>query len=478
MEKKRELVAKYINLIRNEIRRGKTLEEITQLLEREFSLKISLSYLSLLLKRDGGSRHANRSKRALTKESPKGTDDALVAIYRNSRKIGTLARVDDRFLFAYEPDTPLAERFVTEGVHDTIPPQIENLLPEGINRERLAYKHGLDPKESFELLKHLDDAHGGYSTQPVEKKTLHPFDHSARSYEETILPMESIEVEPDVQRAIEDLFLTGTSLLVNRLSNLSGQQPKTVVSFHDNHLYLPQESEYSNAILKVCNREYRDINIVENMLLSLARFELNIPTEKTLVLIDSQAKSQKPDFLKEKRDHFITSRYDRLGGEPRMASELLSILGKSSTRKYEVSIETIFDTIRRKANARSLRRLAEYYYFSFLAGNGDAHAKNIAFFKQPDGSLEIAPLYDVVNTAIYRIEGTLGISLNNRTEIDHDDLFEFLSSFADADRLHRMRRRFFEHIYDYLEISRPIMDSKIYDLLEHFYRKREKSCKK
>jgi hypothetical protein len=82
----------------------------------------------------------------------------------------------------------------------------------------------------------------------------------------------------------------------------------------------------------------------------------------------------------------------------------------------------------------------------------------------------------MVNTAIYRIEGTLGISLNNRMEFGHKDLFEYLTTFTDAGRLHRMRRRFFEHIYNYLEISRPIMDSEVHSRLVHFYRNREKNC--
>ncbi|WP_457595475.1 type II toxin-antitoxin system HipA family toxin [Hydrogenimonas sp.] len=479
MATKKELIVKYIDYIETEHRKGKTLMEISETLADEFSIDVSTSYISQLLKRAKRSKK-RRVEKGYVPQTGKGKSDnpLLVELFRNNRKIGTLAKVgEDHYMFAYESGIPDHERFVADGLHHSIPPQIENLLPEGVNRERLAHKHGLDPKESFELLKYLDDAHGGYSSQPVTKRALRPFDHTARRYEETIVDIDTIEVDPDTRQAIEDIYLTGGSRIVNRLSHLSGQQPKTVVSLYRNRLYLPSESEYSNAILKVCNREYRNINIIENMLLSLARFKLGIATERTVVLIDAEKRSDKPDFLKDRKDHFLTSRYDRDTNGPKMAYELLSLIGKPSTLKYEVSLEEIFSTVQRRVDSRSLEELARYYYFSYLAGNGDAHAKNIAFFKREDDSFEIAPLYDVVNTVIYRIEGSLGVPLHNRGEIGHDELFSFLSRYADSDRLHRIRRRFFEHIYDYLDISREIMDIEIYQKLEEFYRQKERECK-
>ena len=394
----------------------------------------------------------------------------IIAIYRNNKKIGTLARTEDVYIFAYEDGISKKERFIRPGTHYSFPAELENLLPEGINRELLAKKHNINPKDSFELLKHIDDAYGGYTTQPIMKKNYKKFDLYPKTYEDTIIFSENITIDPDVLAAIRDLYFMGNSDIVNKLSNLSGQQPKFVATFSENRLYLPNKTEYSNAIIKICNKQYANINIIENMLLSLARFELHIKTAKTFVLVEKDSVNA-PSFAKEEYDHFITERFDRNTRGPKQTYELLALLGKTSDQKYSVSLEEIFAKVQEIADEKSVKELAKYFYFSYIAGNGDAHAKNISFFKKDD-TFEIAPLYDVVNTSIYGIEGNLGVTLNKKELIEHSELCTFLTRYIDKKELLKIRKIFFEKIYTYIEKT-AILPEYMKDKLKTYYQDME-----
>jgi len=474
--KKREIIEKYIDFIIAEQKSGKTLEDIVSYFKREFSIDISSKYISNILKIYKKNKKITLiqdvyAKMDITDKNESRKSKNIIDIYRNNKKIGTLARTEGIYIFAYEDGVSEEERFIKPGAHYSFPAELENLLPEGINRELLAKKHNINPKNSFELLKYIDDAFGGYSTQPIIKKIYKKFNFNPKKYEDTIIFSENITVDPDVLAAIRDFYLKGNSNIVNKLSNLSGQQPKFVATFFENRLYLPGKTEYSNAIIKVCNKQYANLNIIENMLLSLARFELRIRTAKTFVLIEKDSINA-PSFAKEEYDHFITERFDRDTQGPKQTYELLTLLGKTSDKKYIVSLEEIFDKVQELTDKESIEELAKYFYFSYIAGNGDAHAKNISFFKK-DNKFEIAPLYDVVNTSIYGIDGKLGVTLNKKENIEHGELFEFLSDYIDEKKLIKIRNIFFKKIYDYIEKTTPLLEQ-IKVKLKTFYKDMEK----
>lgn len=49
----------------------------------------------------------------------------------------------------------------------------------------------------------------------------------------------------------------------------------------------------------------------------------------------------------------------------------------------------------------SLQRLLEAVTLNVVIGNGDAHAKNYSLLHRPTGTIELAPLYDLVATLAY-----------------------------------------------------------------------------
>ena len=304
----------------------------------------------------------------------------------------------------------------TSKAFDSIPPQLENLLPEGINRELLAIRNNISVYDEFNLLKFLDDTFSRISTNNNIKNRV-KFDSEINCYEDSIKYIEDFEVEKNLLDSIEYDMASKKNKI--NLSYLSGQQPKSTIIVHNNHIRFAKKDEYSNAILKYSNK-YHLINLIENMLLNFAKFELKFDVMPTFLLIDKQLR--KSDFLRIQKDIFITKRFD---SESKDYFEINALLGYTSKEKYDLSVEEIFEKMQIYLDKEELLKLAKYYYFNFLVGNGDSHSKNFSVIKD-NGFYKLSPLYDVVNTHIYNFEYSLGISLYKNKKIDCFSELEFI----------------------------------------------------
>ena len=57
--------------------------------------------------------------------------------------------------------------------------------------------------------------------------------------------------------------------------------------------------------------------------------------------------------------------------------------------------------------------------FDYFIGNADNHIKNIALLYEPDlKKISVAPIYDLVSTVIYENTRNMGISINNKVDIN------------------------------------------------------------
>ena len=57
--------------------------------------------------------------------------------------------------------------------------------------------------------------------------------------------------------------------------------------------------------------------------------------------------------------------------------------------------------------------------FDYFIGNADNHIKNIALLYDPNlKKISVAPIYDVVSTVIYENTRNMGISINNKLDIN------------------------------------------------------------
>jgi serine/threonine-protein kinase HipA len=107
---------------------------------------------------------------------------------------------------------------------------------------------------------------------------------------------------------------------------------------------------------------------------------------------------------------FCTARFDRIerdGSVLRLHQEdFCQALAVDPAHKYEhdggPGIERCAETIRLHSVAPELDldRLVRWVGFSYLVGNEDAHAKNLALLHLPGGT-RLAPFYDIVSTEVY-----------------------------------------------------------------------------
>jgi serine/threonine protein kinase HipA of HipAB toxin-antitoxin module len=54
-----------------------------------------------------------------------------------------------------------------------------------------------------------------------------------------------------------------------------------------------------------------------------------------------------------------------------------------------------------RSKASKTRQIFEWLVLNLLAGNNDAHLKNLSFLVRADGDIQLAPHYDLLSTASY-----------------------------------------------------------------------------
>ncbi len=112
------------------------------------------------------------------------------------------------------------------------------------------------------------------------------------------------------------------------------------------------------------------------------------------------------------REYLLVRRYDRdpdLTSDGRLHQEdLCQALGYVPALKYEAEggpgVERCAELLRRasSAPARDVIAFLDTLLFNFLVGNHDAHAKNHSLLLEGPGAVRLAPLYDVLATAVYQ----------------------------------------------------------------------------
>lgn len=107
----------------------------------------------------------------------------------------------------------------------------------------------------------------------------------------------------------------------------------------------------------------------------------------------------------------------RLGFEDIAALMGLRVSDKLSNRKYHGSYEKVAEVIALMSSQRAvdLARFFEQLSLSVMVRNGDAHLKNYAMVYTGDHDVRLAPMYDVVTTAIYTYERPGGFEDVDRT---------------------------------------------------------------
>jgi len=292
-----------------------------------------------------------------------------------------------------------------------LPPILDNILPEGVNREVIEMKYKLSKNNDFGVLSVIDDALGGINTSNIKTIFINPTIEKFNEYEN----IQNFEIIDDEILSNLKYPTKKIKLTKNKLSGLSGQQPKITAILENNIIRKTENNEYSNIIIKLENNEYPKINLIENIYLKSAK-KCGLDVIESFILYDEEI--EKSEFLRLPKQHLIIKRFDRDYNNNKTIEcyELATIMNKFSKEKYEVSLEEIMEFLSSKIEKTELEKIAKYYYISYIAKNGDAHIKNITFFNI-NGKLKVAPFYDIVNTAIYGFSESLGISLYKDKEV-------------------------------------------------------------
>ena len=111
------------------------------------------------------------------------------------------------------------------------------------------------------------------------------------------------------------------------------------------------------------------------------------------------------------RSFYLVERFDRRPSQGRIErlhqEDFCQALGVEANLKYEESggpsLADIWRLLRNHSAAPAVDglQLLRWVGFNFLVGNADAHGKNIALLYGEDGSVRLAPFYDLLCTAVY-----------------------------------------------------------------------------
>jgi len=358
-------------------------------------------------------------------------------IYIKNKKLLNIKKLSDN-LFKIKTNN-------SETISENLPAIIQNTLPEGVNRDKLVKELKIEDND-FCILQTLSDGLGGINVDGKIKS----FQSIDFNYQ--ILEINDIKIEDNIKNKF--LSFNFSKNEIKNYFSISGYQPKFTAILEKNNMFylrLKKENELSNIIIKTKNHQYPDINIIEYLYLKSLN-DIGIKTSKVMLLVDLEL--NKSEFLRMPTAYLIIKRFDRDEKEPILAFELLSLIGKQSTEKYDISLEEILEFVyekllkQNKLDKNEFDKIALYYYLSFILHNADAHPKNITLlYDEKIDKYFVAPFYDIVNTFIYNIgqDNFLGIALTkNRVTFKENELLALFEKFnIDTSNYKNIKQNFF-----------------------------------
>lgn len=203
----------------------------------------------------------------------------------------------------------------------------------------------------------------------------------------------------------EDLFTELADRYLLR-SGVSGVQPKLLVPETIDATSSTARASLltSELIVKSGGEDFPGLAVNEYVCMSIAR----------------EAGIAVPEFhLSKNRKLFVMRRFDRTAEGAALGFEDMAVLmGLSAANKYDASYERIAKAIRAycspEQQPHALAQLFDQVVLSCLVGNGDAHLKNfgVVYGHPHDGTVRLAPAYDIINTTAYIPEDGLALLLN------------------------------------------------------------------
>jgi serine/threonine-protein kinase HipA len=321
-------------------------------------------------------------------------------VYCLGRLAGELAQTPDGLRFSYDDHwieagmPPISQSLPAEGTlpSDAVRAFFSGLLPEGEPRRRLARRLGTSARNDFALLAAIGgDCPGAIS--------LVPPGHGAPTVEQggDVRWLAESELAELIATLPERPMLAAEDGEI-RLSLAGAQDKLPVVASDDGRIGITTGRTPSTHILKTRIPRFSGTVVNEAFCLALGR-RLDIPTVS--------AEPRRVDGT----DYLLVTRYDREVSERHVhrlhQEDFCQALGVAPELKYEADggppLAACFGLVERATSvfASSTQRLFDAVALNFLVGNHDAHAKNFSLLYRPEGSVELAPFYDILSTVVY-----------------------------------------------------------------------------
>jgi serine/threonine-protein kinase HipA len=338
----------------------------------------------------------------------------MIKVWTDVAEAGLLDRLQDRgSAFAYLPGAP-ARRAVSVSMPVRLPswdtpfglaPIFEMNLPEGALRERLrlAFAKATGTFDDFNLLTIVGQSQVGRIRYTDEKDQL-----------DENVPFQSVD-EILASRRDGDLF----RYLLDKFaafSGISGVQPKVLVRDEQDFAPLPDappklSPSYrgathivkfweANEFPQLAANEYFCLKVAERCGLDVRRYRL---------AQDGMA--------------LVVDRFDlRPDGTYRGFEDFCVLNARRTDEKYRGSYESsVMKRFQQFANSpdllADLEKLFTLIALNFALRNGDAHLKNFGIvYDDVLGQARLAPVYDLVTTAIYLPKDSLALTLNGTTQ--------------------------------------------------------------
>jgi serine/threonine-protein kinase HipA len=346
-------------------------------------------------------------------------EDISLGVYWDDEEVGWVERVGEqsweyafRYTRASRPislSLPVSQKSFTPAESR---PFFEALLPEGAMREQIASQLKLATSDSYGLLAELGrDCAGALQIVDAKRMSETP---SARWLDDgeldaliEELPRHPLGVSADDRHL--RLSLAGVQNKAVLVRDGSGRFGKPLDGMASSHILKPEaaHSDYPG----LATNEYFCMRLAARCGLSTAGVELVTAATRPCLVVE---------------------RFDRelLGWPFRRVhqEDLCQALGITPDFKYQKegwrlpSYRALADLLDQHSRWPGLDRLAgaQAAAFHFLVGNADAHAKNISLLHVGDG-VRLAPLYDVVSTAVYP-ELSTELSLSVGDELNPDTI--------------------------------------------------------
>jgi serine/threonine-protein kinase HipA len=303
----------------------------------------------------------------------------------------TLALASSRSGVILSASLPLQEKAFTPSQSA---PFFEGLLPEGSVRTAVARKFGLSEEDGFGLLGALGaDCAGAVVVLPEGDRPA-----SAAGKGVHLLGADELEsLVDELPRRPLGISAEPDGL---RLS-LGGVQDKLVLTRTSSGQFgQPTDGAPSTCLLKPDYGRYEDLAVNEAFCMRVASAS-GLATAATEIV----GVGTTPCLYVERFDRVT----DGEGGVVRIHQEdMCQALGILPAAKYEEnggpSVAAVVGLLRGLGSSRAavdINSFVKAVLIDFLLGNSDAHGKNFALLYDPSTGVRLAPLYDIVSTAVY-----------------------------------------------------------------------------